>query len=536
LTKRSIYFLVTEARKDVRHEDFYYWLNLTRILGGESPLVIIQNKCDKPSLGLAVREYQEHFSHIVESPLNVSCKDEYKETIEALRAATKRIIKNRKLLPDIGRELPKVWVDIRERLEEIRTESKNYISYEEYVDVCESFGMDEERAAFLAEYFHDLGVFLHFRDDLELKKAVFLNHEWVLRGVYNVLDNKKVIKKNGVFSNSDLEDVWHEDQFRGKETELLALMKNEKFGLCFDLGHGRYLAPRLLPEDMPEKIHGFERPQELKQTLNYQYRYKFMPKGILTRLIVKLNNYIYENTYWRYGVLLEFDKTRALVRERYFDRRIIIVLEGENKKEMLGIIRKNIKDINDTFENLEMQEMIPCNCPMCKGSAAPYYYRLESLRRRLRDGQRMIQCDESYENMNIHEILGDVVIYEKDKSGKRIIFADKYFEKGDEMKIEKIDISGGKVVFADKIEKIEYNENFGISEKELEELKTAIKALTEEKKGKLNTHYDEFKNAKTEKDKKSIAGKIKDFLIENGIAVARSLTVEALKIILMASI
>jgi len=168
LTKRSIYFLVTEARKDVRHEDFYYWLNLTRILGGESPVVIIQNKCDQPGTGLAVREYQENFSHIVESPQNVSCKDKYKETIEALRAATKRIIKNRKLLPDIGRELPKVWVDIREQLEELRTEGKNYIRYEEYEDVCKSFGMDKERAAFLAEYFHDLGVFLHFRDDLEL--------------------------------------------------------------------------------------------------------------------------------------------------------------------------------------------------------------------------------------------------------------------------------------------------------------------------------------------------------------------------------
>jgi hypothetical protein len=377
-------------------------------------------------------------------------------------------------------------------------------------------------------------VFLHFKDDLELKKTVFLNHEWVLRGVYNVLDNKKVIQQNGVFNNSDLEDIWHEEHFKDKEAELLALMKNEKFELCFDLGKGSYLAPKLLPKDMPEELYGFERPEKLKQTLHYQYRYKFMPKGILTRLIVKLNNYIYKHRYWRYGVILEFDKTRALVRERYFDRRIIIVLEGENKKEMLGIIRKNIKDINDTFENLEVEEMIPCNCTQCKGSAEPYYYRLKGLRRRLRDGQRMIQCDKSYENMNIHEILGDVVIFEKDKRGDRIIFTQEYFEKGDKsMKIDKIDISGGKVVFADRIEKIEYNENLGIDEKELKELKASIKALTTDIKDVLNTHYSEFKNAETEEKKKSIAGKIKDFLVENGIAIARGLTIEALKLILM---
>ena len=233
-------------------------------------------------------------------------------------------------------------------------------------------------------------------------------------------------------------------------------------------------------------------------------------------------------------MILEFDKTRALVRERYFDRRIIIVLEGENKKEMLGIIRKNIKDINDTFENLELQEMIPCNCGKCRGSESPYYYELDRLRKRLRDGKKMVECDDSYEELNVHEILGDVVILEKDKRGERIIFTQEYFEKGDKsMKIDKVDISGGKVVFADTIEKIEYNENLGISETELKELKASIKALTEEKRNVLNTHYSEFKNAETEEKKKSIAGKIKDFLVENGIAIARGLTIEALKLILM---
>jgi GTPase SAR1 family protein len=532
LTKRSIYFLVTEARKDVRHEDFYYWLNIIQILGGESPVVIILNKCDQPSVGLGVREYKERFEHIVESPLNVSCKDEYKETIEGLKAATRRIIRNKELLPDVGIELPKVWVDIRERLESMRAEGRNYISYDEYLEVCGAFGMNEERAAFLADYLHDLGVFLNFKDDLELKKTVFLNHEWVLRAVYNVLDNKKVIRQHGIFNNKDLERIWHEEQFRDKQGELLRLMKNEKFELCFDLGRGRYLAPKLLPEDVPEELYGFERPEELSEQLYYEYRYRFMPKGILTRLIVKLNNYIYKKTYWRYGVLLEFDKTRALVRERYFDRRIVIILEGENKKELLGIIRKNIKDINDSFQSLQIREMIPCNCTKCKESQTQYYYRLESLRRRLRDGQDTVQCDESYDELNIHEILGDVVIYERDEKGRPIIFAKEYYG-GDRMKIERIDISGGQVNFADRIEKIEYKEGLGISEQELEKLKEGIRALSVEKHGLLNTQCEEFKKADTEKKSKLIGHKIKNFLIENGIAVARGLTVEAIKIILM---
>ena len=535
ITKRSIYFLVTEARKDVRHDDFYYWLNVINILGSKSPVVIIQNKCDQPSVGLAVREYQERFGNIVESPMIVSCKDEYKEKIESLNAATIRIIRNKELLPDVGTALPKVWVDIRVEIENELAKKRNYISYEDYVSICKSFGMNEERSAFLSEFFHDLGVFLHFKDDLELKKTVFLNHEWVLRAVYNVLDNKKVIRQHGVFDNSDLEDIWHEEQFHDKQAELLGLMRNEKFELCFDLGHGRYLAPKLLPEDVPDELYGFEQIEKLSEPLHHEYRYKFMPKGILTRLIVRLNKYVYKNTYWRYGALLEFDNTRALVRERYFDRKIGIVIEGENKKEMLGIIRKNIKDINDNFENLEVSEMIPCNCSKCRGSTEPYYFKLESLKRRLREGQRKVQCDESYENMNIHEILGNVVVYEKDKKEDRIIFTEQYFEKGDKMKINKMNITGQQVVVADTIDNVDYHESLGISNKELDEFKAAIKALSEDKLIALNTQYEEFRDAETEEKKKTIAERIKNFLIKNGVEVARSLTVEALKMILMPS-
>jgi hypothetical protein len=59
--------------------------------------------------------------------------------------------------------------------------------------------------------------------------------------------------------------------------------------------------------------------------------------------------------------------------------------------------------------------------------------------------------------------------------------------------------------------------------------------LPADKQAELNSQYDEFSKAETAAKQKSTARKIKDFLVENGIAVARGLTVEALKMILMAS-
>ena len=67
------------------------------------------------------------------------------------------------------------------------------------MDICRKHYRNEESALFLSEYFHDLGVLLHFQDDIDLKDIVFLNHEWITKGVYKILDDKEVINKRGDF-------------------------------------------------------------------------------------------------------------------------------------------------------------------------------------------------------------------------------------------------------------------------------------------------------------------------------------------------
>ncbi|MCB9069244.1 MAG: hypothetical protein H6629_15730 [Calditrichae bacterium] len=122
-------------------------------------------------------------------------------------------------------------------------------------------------------------------------------------------------------------DIWKEDKYRFKRKELLSLMKDKKFEICFKFDDKTYLAPQLLPVDEIE----YECTWFTRQFV-FEYRYRFMPKGILTRFIVKRNKDIFENKNWRYGVLLNFDKTFALVKELYFDRKIVIQLTGENKR------------------------------------------------------------------------------------------------------------------------------------------------------------------------------------------------------------
>ena len=46
--------------------------------------------------------------------------------------ARKEIASN---LPHIGNPLPKVWVDIRHEIEELKLSGKNYIPYEDYLKI-----------------------------------------------------------------------------------------------------------------------------------------------------------------------------------------------------------------------------------------------------------------------------------------------------------------------------------------------------------------------------------------------------------------
>jgi small GTP-binding protein len=402
LTKRSIYILVTESRKEDKHEDFYYWLNIIRILGDRSPVIIVLNKCDQPTKELPIKEYRKTFDNIVAFS-TISCQPDYRHTIINLKRKLRQVIMNRDLLPHLGTALPKVWIAIRAELEELREQNIDYISFKDYLKICKKHYQDEETALFLSAFFHDLGVILHFTDDPDLKETIFLNHDWVTKGVYNVLDNQRVKSKQGNFTDNDLAYIWQDSKYKEQRRALLALMKNNKFELCFELKPGHYLAPQLLPVDEID----YEWNSEVPQT-RFEYRYQFMPKGILTRFIVKRHRDIYEGQNWRYGVLLQRDNTRALVREMYFDRKISITIEGEYPQALLELVRDTIDDINHSFNSLQVSEMLHCSCSECSHSHNPHFYRLELLKKYEQFGKIAIDCEKSLESVSVRMMLDQI--------------------------------------------------------------------------------------------------------------------------------
>lgn len=335
LTRRSLYILVDEARKDTSHENFYYWLNIIQLLGDKSPVVIVINKCDQPTKELPIKEYKENFPHIQEIH-KISCAKGYEYTINDLKRTIKKIILDKSLLDHVGSPIPKDWVKLRNGLENQRLMGKDFISYPNYLLAAKNLNMGEKKALELSQYFHDIGIILHFQDDPTLRGTIFLNHEWITKGVYKVIDDKNIKSKFGRFTDDDLMNIWSEGEWQHKTAELLSLMK--KFDLCYEISKGQYLSPHLLlPDEYKYKWRTME------DNIRFEYHYSFMPKGIISRLIVKLNKYNFEDVYWLHGVLLEHEQTRAIVKEDFFKRKLNLRLEGPFKEQFLFIILVMLK-------------------------------------------------------------------------------------------------------------------------------------------------------------------------------------------------
>ncbi|MBD2411051.1 leucine-rich repeat domain-containing protein [Nostoc calcicola FACHB-3891] len=395
LTKRSLYAVVADTRKE--DTDFYYWLNVVELLSDNSPLLIVKNEKQDRKREINERDFRREFTNFKETlTTNLATDRGLPEILNKI----KHYISN---LPHVGTELPKTWVKVREALER---DSHEYISLEEYLNICQEYGFTKrEDKLQLSGYLHDLGVCLHFQDDEFLIKTVILKPTWGTDAVYKVLDNPQVIQNMGQFNRSDLVNIWDEDKYADMRGELLRLMM--KFKLCYEIpnSRGNYIAPQLLSANQPDFSW------DESDNLILRYKYDFMPKGILTRFIVEMHSLIEQQTLlWKTGVVLAKDQTRAEVIEYYYQREIKVRVAGKRKKELLAVIIHELEKIHNSYERLQYQTLVPCNCENCNDSQTPHFYSRDVLYKSLDARNYKIQCQNSFCMVDIQRLIDDVLL------------------------------------------------------------------------------------------------------------------------------
>ena len=428
LTKNSVYVFVWDSRKEEENSDFEYWLNIVNLLSDAAPIFMVQNKVDIYETEINRRRWKEAFLNIVDF-YKTSCATGV--GIEELR---KVLSQEMLALPSTREKWNPNRFEVRKRLEQ---DKRDYIPYQEYLRICRKHELSKEEAEFLGQQLHDIGVILSFRQDFILKNTVVLNTEWATKASYDLLNHPSV--KEGKFQESNLEDIWEAARFDGQHPFLLRLM--EKFKLVFRLKNSdTYIIPRLLPVDTP--AHYSIHPSQEK-LLRLELHYKFMPKDILSQFICSVNPIIKEELFWRYGVVLSYEKnTEAEVSLNDVGAIKVISIRvwGEEADKLLVIIRQELQVIHKKLNNPSFQELIPCSCAKDKAFGKPNLFQNEVLQRRKKKGINHFLCDKCDEEVSIATLLDGIIEEASDELASLYKLIDEndmatFYERIEEMQI-----------------------------------------------------------------------------------------------------
>lgn len=370
LTKRCLYLLVLDSRKDEKAE---YWLNYIQSFGGNAPVIVVLNKTDEnPSFDVNRKFLSKKYNNI-QGYYKVSCLTD--EGINTIRRDLMTFLWDLELRKTA---FPKGWFRVKKYLESM---TEDYISYSQYQSICETNHVRKTQSQkILLDLLNDLGVVLNY-EELRWYDTQVLNPLWLTNAVYRIINSPILAKVNGKFNINDLDTIINDERYQKENPEhwtnifkfwrpeqqflqfpekkflfIVAMMK--QFELLFQIDEYKYLIPGLLSEE--ENTYKFDSED---YTLAFVIEYMdFLPTSIIPRLMVKLNKYIHNNQVWKTGMVLEekllFNSQANIVLDKE-SKKIKIEITGERKRDFLTVIRETLKEINSAYRDLEVTEWIP---------------------------------------------------------------------------------------------------------------------------------------------------------------------------------
>lgn len=342
LSKRSIYILVLDGRKEQEEE---YWLKMIENFGENSKIFVVINKIDEHhQASLNENFLKNKYKNIVDI-CKISCKNE--SGLSDLKSKIEKEILSSEIIKEI---LPKNWFKTKEHLENMKND---FLDYEEFERICDIYGVNQKAKKILINFLHDLGIILNFEENFKLKHTHIINPDWATEGVYNIINSEKLSEGLGLLNIHLLTEILDKKKYPSdKHLFLIELMKN--FELCFEKDTNNILIPELLPKNEPTINLKVEEP------IKFRIKYDFLPKAVITRLIVKEHNLIFNNLVWRKGVVLFDNKlnTYSIIREDTIEKRVDIVVFGEYKRELLSTIRLTFDKINENFKTNKILKKI----------------------------------------------------------------------------------------------------------------------------------------------------------------------------------
>lgn len=361
LSKRSIYVLVVEDRKNDKHkdQDIEQWLTQINSLGGRPPILVVKNKVDEnPNSDIQTQKLKTKFPNIV-GFFEVSCEKRMGlERLDTALTECVRTLTMRKIA------LPNNWLNVKKQLKE-QACSYDLLYLNTYKEICETNGIDDRFAKdTLLRLLHDLGAVIAF-EELKSHNTAILNPHWITEGIYAIIRSEALAENNGVITLEGVQDALdsysEHNRFEDKASYILDAMRN--FELCHITEEtNTYLIPALLPPQINLETAWNESIHEERITFLFRFEH-LMPPPLIPMFLVKMHGHILGEQRWRSGAIISPSHldARALVDADAVAREIKLTIMGEERRDLLILLRAEINGLSSRLADINeigLQELI----------------------------------------------------------------------------------------------------------------------------------------------------------------------------------
>ena len=344
--------------------------------------------------------------------------------LEELKAA---IARESAAIPSVGRSVPKSWKEVLDALRE-RSKQEAYISYSQFVALCDSHGVDAELAATYAAILNELGHIIHYSTNSDLRDTVILRAEWLSKAMSYVLDDERTVENNGLVEHHDLCEIW-DDPARGEdcypaEIHSVFLKLMEYFDFSYRVARlekgaqPASLIAQLVPYQRPdhwqqswppEADDGDSERSQICRIMDAEKGRSTEVAGLIYRLIVRLHRYslgrqdYFKSIHWNSGLVLDDGfNGRAFIEEIGGD--IHITVRAAYPERFLHLLCDEVRWLVENFwKGLDCKLFVPCNTP-CKG-----LIELDEMFDNRKEGIEKIRCPVCRNWHVIDEKMGTVI-------------------------------------------------------------------------------------------------------------------------------
>lgn len=357
-SERTLYVLVTLARRE--RNELNHWLKLANQLGNKAPVLVVINKIDLDPHDLDRKSLERDYPNIVgfvRASIN-DCEDgKAAELVEQLKKKIIATVSDKELMPSVFEQRPPEWFAVKQQLEKLEAKGTDFITYEEYEKLEFIKDLPEEERKSNLKLLSMIGAVVSYVDDPRLIDTNVINPQWIMDGVYAIINDPKVKDESkGELHIDELARILPKDKFpKARHVYLLELMK--KFNLCYGAKEQRdiYFIPDLFEDIEPE----FE--WDSGKSMHFRYNYDdFPPVVFMTRFIVEMHQDIQKNKRWRSGVYISNGSCQAKVYQTFRKNYIHIEIQG-NKGEgrsYLYAIRETFRKLHRPFPEMKIKQEV----------------------------------------------------------------------------------------------------------------------------------------------------------------------------------